>query len=57
MCKHNRSVAQKYGSQDIVMCWTLAHMMALSIESTRSARGDYSIFQHMPFPQVILKSL
>lgn len=57
MCKHNKNVAKKYGSSDTVQCWTLAHLIATSIEQSSDSFDDEILLQQIPFPKILLESL
>lgn len=57
MCKHNKHVAQEYGTSEIVQCWTLAHMIALSIAGNSEGQDEDLVFQQIPFPKILLESL
>ena len=55
MCKHNKNVAQQYGSPELVQCWSLAEMIATS--STDMESDEDIFFNQIPFPKNILESL
>lgn len=57
MCEHNRTVAEKYGTPDIVQCWKVAYLIAKSIEGSADTLDDDPFFQQVPLQKNFLESL
>lgn len=55
MCRHNKGVAQQFGFVDLVQCWSLAEMIAISAMELES--DDELLIHQIPFPKNILESL
>lgn len=58
MCRHNRTIADEYGRQDLVQCWSLAETIATSTNDESSSTGDDEMFSSQnPFAKNLLESL
>lgn len=57
MCRQNRKIAEDFGRQDLVQCWSLAEMVATTCEQDSSSNDDEMFSSQNPFAKNLLESL